>query len=382
MSIKIEQVAKAGLIVSDFDEKLTMSKIKNILLGQKHLKITSAKNPFNIEYKGKQLLLCVKNITYLGNPHLHHKKRIQIPKEWKSKLQQNNTLLLGVYSYKNHITFCLFDTTKYKHNQLNNSSAHVHTMDLYQARKLGIFKKIDKQGNNITVFTEQNFQKVFNMILFNKQMYLSNELDIFNEFSQVLHTDWNGIDCYKEMIKNNFNHAYQAEWAGFYLEYKFEEFLNKNPCYGKYCQYKQNKTNNSIDLDLWFDDKQYFGDLKAHTIDTSVLGNDKKTVEKAIKNFKKIWYVVFSHRTVKDKNKKGMTTKFWNQALNNRDNGKKKKLNSYLSRMKYSVELNDFVVLEINNFNQKYLSDFKQGKNSNNNSRNTKISIKKSRHRK
>ncbi len=161
----------------------------------------------------------------------------------------------------------------------------------------------------------------------------------------------------------------------FYFENKFEQFLNKNPNYKKYCQYKQNKINNSIDLDVWFDDRQYFGDLKAHTVNTNILGNDKQTVIKAILNFKKIWYVVFSHHTIKDK--KGITTKFWNQALNNRGGSKKKKLDSYLSRMKSSVKLNDFVVLEINNSNQKYLSDFKQGKNSNNNSRNTKISIKK-----
>jgi hypothetical protein len=59
----------------------------------------------------------------------------------------------------------LFDTAKYKNNQLNNSSAHIHTMDLHKARKDGIFEKTDKQGNNIIVFTEQNFQKVFDMVL-------------------------------------------------------------------------------------------------------------------------------------------------------------------------------------------------------------------------
>jgi hypothetical protein len=58
---------------------------------------------------------------------------------------------LGVYSYKNQNTFCLFDTAKYKNNQLNNSSAHIHTMDLHKARKDGIFEKTDKQGNNIIV---------------------------------------------------------------------------------------------------------------------------------------------------------------------------------------------------------------------------------------
>ncbi len=45
--------------------------------------------------------------------------------------------------------------------------------------------------------------------------------------------------------------------------------------------------------------------------------------------------------------------------------------------MKNSVQLDNFVVLEINQFNRQYLVDFKQGKNSDGNPRNIKISIKK-----
>ncbi|VVM22898.1 hypothetical protein BSPWISOXPB_9575 [uncultured Gammaproteobacteria bacterium] len=44
------------------------------------------------------------------------------------------------------------------------------------------------------------------------------------------------------MVKNNYNNARQSEWAGFYLEYKFEQFLNNKPSYKKYCQYIQNKS--------------------------------------------------------------------------------------------------------------------------------------------
>ncbi len=45
--------------------------------------------------------------------------------------------------------------------------------------------------------------------------------------------------------------------------------------------------------------------------------------------------------------------------------------------MKNSVQLDNFVVLEINQFNRQYLVDFNQGKNSDGNPRNIKISIKK-----
>ncbi|VVM22899.1 hypothetical protein BSPWISOXPB_9576 [uncultured Gammaproteobacteria bacterium] len=63
-------------------------------------------------------------------------------------------------------------------------------MDLHKARKDGIFEKTDKQGNNIIVFTEQNFQKVFDMVLLNQQIQLSNELNIFDQFSQTLNLNW------------------------------------------------------------------------------------------------------------------------------------------------------------------------------------------------
>lgn len=381
MPIKIEQITKTGLVVSDFDNKLNSLNIRNILDNLPDLEIQSDKNPFIAKYKNKIINLCVKNITYLGIPHPFYKKRIQIPKEWKDILQQENTLLLGVYSYRKTNTFCLFDTYRYRQNQLNNSSAHIYTIDLHKARKMGIFKKTDKRENNITVFTEQNFQKVFNEVLFNQNIFLPNELNIFNDFFKTLQINWMGINCYQEMINANFNNAYQPEWAGFYLEYKFKQFIDANPNYKKYCQYIQDKGKTGIDLDLWFKKEQFYGDLKAHTINKSLLGNDKKTVQNAIQKYQKIWYIAFSHYTKKDKEFNGEVTTFWNSALNKRrkerGTGKLKKLDSYLSKMKNSVQLNHFVVLEINQFNKQYLSNFNQGINSNKQAREPKILIKK-----
>ncbi len=378
MTIKIEQITKTGLVVNDFDNKLSIPNICKIF--SKYIKITSTKNPFNATYKNKSIQLCVKNISYLGIPHPHYKKRIQIPESWKKILQNDNTLLLGIYSYKNSITFCLFDTKKYKNNRLNNSSAHIHTMDLYQARKLGIFKKTDNMGNNITVFTKDNFNTVFDEVLFNKTVESNNEINVFQEFSKTLSRDWKGIDCYQEMINAKFNNAYQPEWAGFYLEYKLKHFLNNNPSHQQYCKYLQNKQNDEIDLDLWFSKEEFYGDLKTHTINQNLLGNDKNTVHLAINNYQKIWYIAFAHHTKKDKDFGGITTRFWNQSLNDRykitGKGKIKELNSYLLRMKNSVKLDHFVILEINQFNKQYLSDFNQGRNSNNTDRKVKISIK------
>jgi hypothetical protein len=380
MPIKIEQITKIGLVVEDYDVKISPIEIKKLLSNQKYLEIRSNKNPYIAKYKNKEIVLCVKSISYLGISHFHHKKRIQIPKEWKDILQQTNTLLLGIYKYDKKVTFCLFDTTKYKNNRLNNSSAHIHTMDIHKARENGVFNKIDNKGNEITVFTEQNFEKVFDSILLGNKITLPSELNIFNEFSESLPLEWKGVDCYTEMMNADFNQAYQPEWSGFYLEYKFEEFLQNNLNYKNICQYKQNKKNNEIDLDLWFNDKQFYGDLKAHTEGGTLLGNDKDNINLALQKYQKVWYIVFAHTTIKDNDRDGIVTKLWNKKLNERyektGKGKFKKLDSYLPRMKNSIQLKYFVVLEINQFNKQYLADFNQGGNSNNSSRKQKISIK------
>lgn len=50
---------------------------------------------------------------------------------------------------------------------------------------------------------------------------------------------------------------------------------------------------------------------------------------------------------------------------------------SYSDRMKNNIEFTDFKILEINKYNQQYLSDFNQGKNSNGLPREQKIKIDK-----
>lgn len=389
MPIKIEQITKIGLVISDYDKKLKPNEIKRLLSKQQHIEIKSNKNPYIAKYKNKDITLYVKNISYLGrkkdklgnyNDWAHYKKRIQIGNNFKPISKQKNTLLLGVYHYDNVNVFCIFDKKSYENSSANNASAHIHTMDILKAKELGIFNKTDNKGNNITVFTEQNFEKAFDIVLLNTKVSSSNEINVFTEFSKTLDANWLGIECYQEMIEANFNQAYQSEWAGYYLEHKFENFLKNNAKYGKYCQYSQNKKNKEIDLDLWFKEKKFYGDLKAHDINRNLLGNDKTNVYEAIAKYQKVWYIAFSHNTTKDATT-GEVTQFWNKAINARvkktGKGKLKEPDSYLNRMKSSVKLDNFVVLEINQFNQQYLVDFKQGKNSDGTPRNPKISIKK-----
>lgn len=369
MPIKIEQITKTGLVVSDYDNKLSVKAMATLLSKHSDLKIISNKNPYQAIYKGKNINLCIANITYLGIPHPHYKKRIQIKKPWADAMQKNNTLILGVYSYGNDFIFCLFNAKTYKNNKANNSAAHLCTMDILKAKELGIYDKTDIRNNEITTFTEDKFIQVFDKFVLKTNLCLSNEIQVFQDFSKTINTHWLGVNCYDEMLRNNCNNVKQNEWAGFYLEYKFDKFLNENPRYKKYCQYMPRKSKEDIDLDLWFKQNKFLGDLKAHTIGGGLLGNDKFNAYEAVRLHGKFWYISFNHTTEKDVNHGAEVMKKWN-AIRCKDSM------GYLNRMKYSVNLKSFYILEVSNINLKYLKAFNQGKNSNGKPRSAKISIK------
>lgn len=370
---KVEQINKQGKVVLDFD--VPIKNIEIISLLKKYCIVKNNKNPFSVIYKKKKIIIHIKSITYLGNPHPIHKKRIQIPKKWKNTLQKQNSFLLGAYKYKKNIIFVLFDVHKYKNNRLNNSSAHIHTIDLVKAIEDGIFQKIDARKNFITVFTANNFLKVFDNIIFQLPMPVSKKIKLFDIFSTSIKKEWDGIECYKEMISSKFEDAFQAEWAGFYLEYSFNRFLNNNKEYKVICVYQKKKKVGETDLDLKFCDKS-FGDLKMHDNKSgAILGNDKKTINDILRNGKKLWYIIFCHDTVKDKDFELKVTEYWNLKLIER--GAKKDLHSYEKRMKNSVILTQMIIAEINDFNKCYLSDFFQGRNSGGGDRKLKIKINK-----
>lgn len=171
------------------------------------------------------------------------------------------------------------------------------------------------------------------------------------------------------MTIENFRNKFQPEWVGFFLEYKFENYLNENPSLKKICNLVSKKKKGEIDLDLNFNN-DFLGDLKAHSNHTnSILGNDTKNIENALEKYSKLWYVVFNHDTVKDSDKNNEVAIFWNTVL------KKENLMSYSAKMKNNISFTDFKILEINEYNKQYLSIFRQGKNSNTKERNIKIKI-------
>jgi hypothetical protein len=365
---KIEQINTNGQVVIDYDYKLSKKDIKNIL--SKYVYVSNDENPFICIFNNKKINLCIKQVTYLGNPHNIFKKRIQIPKEWKKILSHDDTYLLGIYSFNENNIFVFFDKSRYIKNNLNNSSAHVHTIDLIKSMEYGVFSKKDSRGNSVTAVREDKLFNFIEGLIENKIECLPKEIEVFEAFSSTLEKKWRGIDCFKEMQKYNYKNRNQGEWPGFYLEFKFENFLEWNNKYKQYCLFESKKKNGELDFDLNFNNK-YFGDLKTHSTDSgSVLGNDKESFEKAIKIYGKFWYVVFNHDTVTDKDCNFEVAKYWNNYLG------KKNLLSYSNRMKNLVTLKTLQILEINKDNFKHISIQTQGKNSNGKQRKLKVQIK------
>lgn len=367
---KIEQITKNNQIVLDYDKSFNRKQIFNIL--NKYFdKIDYATDGFDVIYNKKLYTILIKNITYLGHPWLAFKKRIQIPTQWNKLLIKPNVFIFGIYNYKDNIIFAIFDK-KYRGK---NSSAHISSIDILKATEYGIFQKIDKNNNNIIVFRCDKFKEVFSNLIKNNTVENIEEIKLFEIFSSTLNLKWDGIDAYSEMINANFSHKFQGEWPGWYLEFKFNAFLEKNKKYKTICKYVQHKKQNEYDFDLDFVKSKYLGDLKTHSIDSNaILGNDKMKFCEVLERDGKLWYIVFNLKYRKDIDFGCMVSRFWNMKQNELLN-KKKFIDSYCKRMKKDGKLLSMHILEFNQFNKKYISNFDQGHQPNGEKRNPKIKI-------
>lgn len=273
--------------------------------------------------------------------------------------------------------FLFFD----KKRRGKNSSAHVYSIDLLKAVEstTGVFEKIDKNGNAIIVCQKEIFSSLLKKLIENGRVEYSEEISLFENFFATIDPKWEGISAYREMIDANFKNRFQSEWPGWYLEFNFENFLRSHKKYKKICRYVQKKKVGDLDFDLEFIKNKFIGDLKTHSNSSeAILGNDKRSVTKAMKTYKKIWYVTFVFSYRMDKNFDCEVSKFWNSEQNRILGYKKKEEGSYCGKMKHDGELVSIYILEINEFNMKYLSDFNQGKQQNGGaSREPKIKINK-----
>lgn len=385
---KVDQILNNGQRVFDYDEILRPKQIKDLF-----------KSLFKENFKEdeKQFILFDKvgvlcaNITYLGNPHPKYKKRMQLKPYFLDFVKKNASngivsLYVGIYTYKKTQLFVTFNPKTFVEKKSHNSSAHIFSTNLQYAQRVGEFSKIDYFGNEINVFKREHFIKYIKTLAGIEEDDTSYEgvMKLINEhlrpFFESIKTDWNGIECYKEMKDMNYSNYRQGEWAGFYFEYLFENYCNFNNIddIKKFA----NKSKGGIDLDLIFPNlKNTYGDLKADSINKGILGNKLQTVKKVVSSGGIVYYICALYETDKDKNHNYETTKFWNEL---RDERKKYKNiddleKGYGTKMNYSINIKSFHILKIDNEIFDILKDnpFKQGKNSNGKARGEKIKINK-----
>ncbi|BAW18446.1 hypothetical protein MBVG596_0857 [Mycoplasmopsis bovigenitalium] len=382
------QVQSPNEFVLDIDQTLFQNEIYNLLKNNlladnlSLIKIDSKKY-IEYKYKNNKYIIFAKSVSYLGRPHPLDKKRIQISKHFKSiytakKYSNYIFIILGVYKYNDSVVFSVFEPTQYFKRMSNNSSAHVNTDDISFCLEKGEYFRKDKNGNEIRFYNRTNIFKIFEP----HNIYTKNSAVNYEWFDELLidlpiKTEINVMDAVREMKQNNFKHWKQSEWPGFYLEFLLKKELLKRQLKGlKYLDDDNiNKNHDNLDFDFFFEDEQFFADVKSSDInETKTIGNDLENVKRALEKYKKFWYIIFEHKTVKDYKlpEEFKLVKEWNKLKN------KEKLNSYEKKLKNSVTYENVLIVEytLDNFEANH-DIYNQGHQPDGSKRKPKILINK-----
>jgi len=383
-----EQLTKNLELVKDIDQPLKRAELDNTLrsvLGSDNCTYDSSSGHkvFVYSNEGESIVILSKAVTYLGNPHPVFKKRIQLPDTWKDiylyykSKPKYSVRFIGIYHYEGNILFVDFEKNTYVSKKMHNSAAHVYINDLYQGAIQSTFSKIDKNGNTVTTIAYNSFKTYLDTSKIN-QNALINPFDNFN--SVFDYDNWIlASNAITEMQANNWVNWRQAEWPGWYLEFKFDSFLKNNNLESTIKYIGSNSSQlNLLDLDLLFENGKFYGDLKASD-ETKIVapGNDQTTFIDAINQCNRFWYVIYEHKTNKDKNNNFEATIFRNEFIESIDGIERDKM-SYSSRMKHSVLFSKMMIIELNQINYgEVLSTLNQGHQPNGGKRNPKFKINK-----
>lgn len=325
-----------------------------------------------VEFEDQVILS--KQVTYLGNPWPVFKKRIQIPPEWKDAHRDicqagRRARFVGVYRHEGTVVFVDFDPAPYVSRKANNSAAHVATNDLYQALTLGTFSRTDSRGNRLTAIRPDLLAS-----------YLRGEtrqeppvFDVFRMLNADLigHGRIEALDAVREMHAASWPDTYQAEWPGFYLEYRVDRFVRAHDL-EHLVRFQKDKGRGRYDYDLVIHADEtsaaFFGDLKASDIgQTETPANDAEDLLRCVRELGRFWYVVYEHQTLRARDDRDRATVAWNEWKRSTGYFERRRRDfdrlSYAPRFKASVEFVRMFVLEVNPANVDIvLGDFHQGR--------------------
>lgn len=335
--------------------------------------------------------LLFKSCTYLGNPHKIYKKKVQLARwfnEYTRTIMKTRPEVevhyMGVYHYgdKHHgdnIIFIHFQKDTYLQRKGNNSAAHVFVNDLFQAMSYGIFSKLDKNNNQITTIRRDKLAQ----FLAGKESGTDTLFNLFRRFNfGFTFGQWlKALDAIKEMHQNEWHQWRQTEWAGWFLEYRFNKFTIENGVTNQMRYVGSSlKRAGDLDFDIRFDEEDFYGDLKASDIKKKETpGNDQENFIECIYRHDKFWYVIYEHETIKDSKETGFEATIGrNRYIKSVDSSYNKDEMSYKDRMKNSVRFLKMSIIELNRVNfREALTDFNQGRQPDGKARKPKFIINK-----
>ena len=186
-------------------------------------------------------------------------------------------------------------------------------------------------------------------------MELINEVNKFNKTTPIF-TNWITVrQAIEEMHNNSFPKWKEAEWAGFYLEYLYSSYIDKNHIQN-IIEYLNNKSSltRHLDFDLYFHNANFYGDLKSSSSsEKSTMLNDKSNILFELNSYGKLWYLIYEHDTVKDRDLDGhpFTKSRLEYIRLFEPNYKLGEDLSYYQRLKAKVKYCKMFIVEINKIN-------------------------------
>lgn len=385
-TLAVDQIGPHGELLQGVDSTLTPA--------EKYRLVASALPDSSVEiYQGTRVvragrdIILAKQVTHLGFPWPEFKKRIQIPRAWVdlywAALNEGlNPRFIGVYHYQGVTIFVDFDPRTYVQRKANNSAAHVATNDLYQAQTLGVFTRTDHNGNTLTSLRFDRFASYLHGAEPSPQ---NPYVDVFAAFNAGFLTGQRleAMDCIDQMFAATWPEAFQAEWAGFYLEYRVDEFLRRAPL-PRLIEFQKDKRRGALDFDLAFlqpPGVAFFGDLKASNVDSrEAPGNDAADLLRCIEQYGRFWYVLYEHKTWHSRDEDNQPAISWNEWRRSMGHVQRGEYNpmSYAAKFKSAVRFVGMKILEVNEANfGVVLKDFNQGHQPSGDSRAVKVMISK-----
>lgn len=385
-SVVVDQIAPNGDLISDVDTTLSEHEKNDLLLSVLPGATAETYAGARVVRFRDQVILKAQ-VTHLGYPWPAYKKRIQIPKSWLEVERQATrdglaTRFVGIYRYRDVTVFVDFDPRTYIQRSANNSAAHVATNDLYQAQTVGVFERVDRNGNRLVSVRSDRFADYLRGVVDTTHP----SVDVFRRFNEdFLAGAWlRGLDAVKEMHAAHWPDRFQNEWAGFYLEYRFDRFVRTEHL-THIVQFQKVKQPGRYDYDLVFPNDSndahidFYGDLKASsTTTTEAIGNDSADLDRCLEEFGRFWYVIYEHDTVHGKTNGDVATIEWNEWRRSVGHvqGREYSPLSYATKYKEAVRFVRMVVLEVNRANAALvLGDYRQGRQQSGEARNLKVKI-------